>query len=75
MDQNIHVGKVSDSMEKLTKLCNEKVEQMAKTMNIEKDVEIPFWTADFPELICVATFSKGKDGNITYKLDFSKSTL
>lgn len=75
MEQQVTVGKVSDSMEKLKKLCHEKAEQMAKTMNIENNVEIPFWTADIPELICVATFSKGDDGNITFCLDFSQATL
>lgn len=73
MKQQVSVGKVSDSMEKLEQLCNEKAEQMATTMT--ENVEISFWTADIPELICIAKFCKGEDGKYAYTLDFSQSTL
>ncbi len=73
MKQQVSVGKVSDSMEKLEQLCQEKAEKMAKTMT--GNAEVSFWTADIPELICVAEFNKGEDGKCTYKLDFSQSTL
>lgn len=74
MEQQVHVGKVSDSMEKLEKLCKEKAELMAKTMT--DIVKVPFWTEEpAEELICVANFSKGEDGRMTYELDFSQSTL
>ena len=75
MEDQVTVGKVSDSMEKLTKLCNEKATKIAKTMRIENDIEISFWTADIPELICVAKFSKAAGNNVTFSLDFSQSTL
>lgn len=75
MEQQVEIGSVSDSMEKLTKLCHEKAEQLTKTMIIENDVMVTFWTEDIPELICIATFSKNTNGNITYNLDFSQSTL
>lgn len=73
MEQQVKVGKVSDSMEQLTKLCNEKAAQMAATMAEES--EVTFWTADIPELICVAKFCKKDDGSIRYELDFEQSTL
>lgn len=38
-------------------------------------VEVSFWTEDVPELICVGTFSKKRDGSVSYRLDFSESTL
>lgn len=73
MEKQVTVGKVSDSMEKLEKLCKKKAEKMVKTMTA--DAEVSFWTADIPELICIAKFCKGGDGNYNYTLDFSQSTL
>ncbi len=73
MRQDALVGSVNDNLEKLKKLCNEKAEQMAKTM--KEDFEVPFWTADIPELICIAKFNKKEDGSFAYILDFSQSTL
>ena len=77
MEKQVTVGKVSDNMETLEKLCNEKAEQMAKTMAINsgESQEVSFWTGDIPELICVGKFVKGNDGKTTYNLDFSQSTL
>lgn len=77
MEKQVSVGKVSDSMEKLNALCNEKAEQMAKTMSLKdgETQEVTFWTRDSPELICVGEFVKGNDGKTTYNLDFSQSTL
>ena len=77
MEKQIEVGNVSDNIETLEKLCNEKAEQMAKTMTVNdgETQEITFWTGDLPELICVGKFVKGSDGKTTYELDFSQSTL
>ncbi len=75
MEKQIKVGKVSDSMETLKKLCNVKAEQMAKSMNITNKMEVTFWTGDIPELICVGKFKKDADGKVTYNLDFSQATL
>ena len=77
MEKQVSVGKVADSMEKLMQLCNEKAEQMTKTMamNNGESQEVSFWTDDIPELICVGKFVKGNDGKTTYNLDFSQSTL
>ena len=75
MEKQVSVGKLSDSMEKLEQLCEEKAEQMAKTMNIVNDEDVSFWTSDIPELICICKFSKGDDGKVAYNLDFSQSTL
>ena len=75
MERQITVGKVSDNMETLEKLCNEKAGQMSKTMNITSETEITFWTGDIPELICIGIFKKDADGKVSYNLDFSQSTL
>lgn len=73
MEKQVTVGKVSNSIEELEKLCNEQAERMVKT--ITTDSEVSFWTADIRELICIAKFCKGADGNFNYALDFSLSTL
>lgn len=73
MEKQVTVGKVSDSMEKLENLCKEKAERMVKKMT--EETEVSFWTADIPELICIAKFCKGVDGGFYYSLDFSQSTL
>ena len=75
MEKQIKVGKVSDKMETLEKLCNKKAEQMSKTMNITGETVVTFWTGIIPELICVGIFKKGADGKVSFDLDFSQSTL
>ena len=73
MEQQVQVGKKSDSMEHLTELCKEKASQMAATMTDE--AQVSFWTSDKTELICIATFSRKTDGEMGFDLDFSQSTL
>ena len=73
MERQVLVGKVSDDMEKLKQLCSKEAEQLVKT--ITRNEVVTFWTADFPELICVAQFNKGMDGQMTYELDFSQATI
>lgn len=75
MFQNqVNVGKVTDSMEVLERLCHEKAKEMAET--ITENAEYTFWTSDIPaELICVARFNINEDGKCTYTLDFSQTTL
>ena len=74
MFQNqVEVGKVTDSMEVLERLCHEKAKEMAET--ITENAEYTFWTGIVGELICVARFNINEDGKCTYTLDFSQTTL
>lgn len=43
--------------------------------SVQSEIVVPFWTEDFPELICTGTFHKNSLGEIVYELDFSESTL
>lgn len=74
--ESIHCGNAEDSFESLKKACEEEAKKLCESLNVVPGevVEIPFWTSDFPELICVGRFSKSDDV-ITYKLDYSESTL
>lgn len=75
-DSAIHCGNAEDSFEKLKSLCESEAEKICMEIAIGAEpVEIPFWTEDFPELICVGKFSKGEDGHVKYELDFTESTL
>lgn len=75
----IQSGKTTDSMEKLTKLCEQEAEKMLSTIEIPENevVSVPFWVQEpgFPELICVGKFKRDESGKIVYELDFSESTL
>lgn len=72
----VHCGKTNDGFEKLKKLCEIEADEICLKINIESTpLEIPFWTEDIPELICIGKFNKRDDGSMKYDLDFSKSTL
>jgi hypothetical protein len=77
MEQQEKVGKLSDNLDELTKLCNKRAKQIAKTITLNncETKEVSFWTGDIPELICIGKFTKGINGEIAYSLDFSQSTL
>lgn len=75
---SIQCGKTTDEFLYLQKICAEKAIELSTTIEIsdqDKEVSVPFWTSDFPELIGVAYYQKAKAGNFLYKLDFSESTL
>lgn len=74
---SFEIGSVRDSFAALQAQCNDKACQLLKSLELEHDeiMEIAFWTADFPELIGVATFIKNNAGLLTYSLDYSQSTL
>jgi len=75
---SIQCGKTTDDLLNLQKLCAEKAIELSKTIEIadkDKEVSVPFWTTDIPELIGVAYFQKVKAGNFLAKIDFSESTL
>jgi len=73
----IHCGKTTDSFEKLKVICEEHANELKNKIEIstESEISVPFWTKDFPELICNGIFRKNSLGEIVYKLDFSESTL
>lgn len=75
----IQPGKTTDSMEKLTKLCEQEAEKLVKTLNLAEGdaISVPFWAPEpgFPELICVGKFKRDESGKVIYELDFSESTL
>lgn len=75
--QSIHCGSSDDSFDKLKKVCEAEASKLCKSLNIESGeiIEIPFWTSDFPELVCIGKFSITNDGIVKYELDFSESTL
>lgn len=74
--ESIHCGNAEDSFDSLKKTCEEEAKKLCVTLSMAQGevVEIPFWTSDFPELICVGRFSKSDDV-VTYELDYSESTL
>jgi len=74
----IQCGKITDGLLNLQKLCADKAIELSKTIEIadqDKEVSVPFWTIDIPELIGVAYFRKSKAGNFLTKIDFSENTL
>ena len=73
----IHCGKTTDSFEKLKSICEKQADKLKTkiTFSTQSEIVIPFWTKDFPELICTGIFSKNSLGEVVYKLDFSESTL
>lgn len=72
----IHCGNTEDSFESLKKACEEEAKKLCESLNVATGevVEIPFWTSDFPELICVGKFTKS-DERVMFDLDYSESTL
>ena len=74
---SVQCGKVTDGVDKLTELCKKEAEKLLTTIDVPEQmaVSVPFWTSDFPELICVGEFRKNSEGKVVYELDFSESTL
>lgn len=75
--QSIHCGSADDNFEALKKTCETEASKLSRSLIIEsgKVVEIPFWTNDIPELICIGKFALSDKGIVEYELDFSESTL
>lgn len=72
----VHCGNTNDSFERIKRLCEIEAEKICLKIDVmSKPLEIPFWTEDIPELICVGKFYKGENGVVRYDLDFSESTL
>lgn len=74
---SIKCGKVSDSIETLKRICDIEATKLKNELVIEngKSLTVPFWTSDVQELICTGVFKNNGNGEITYELDFSNTTL
>lgn len=74
--ESIRCGKVGDCFDSLKKMCEEEAKKLCETLDMAHgcEKEIPFWTSDFPELICTGKFTKSDNG-VIYELDYSQSTL
>ncbi len=73
---SINCGSIDDSFDELLLLCEEEASRLALTLELSSDpVLVSFWTKDVCELICIGKFSKDLRGTISYKLDFSQTTL
>ena len=75
--KNVSIGKTTDTFEDLQILSQKEAEKISKTIAIKEGEKLSFgfWTSDFPELICEATFAKNEEGKIEFELDFEQSTL
>lgn len=73
----IHCGKTTDSYKKLESICEAKANEIKGKLDFstQSEIEISFWTENFPELICVGTFSKNNLGEVVFELDYSQTTL
>lgn len=74
---SIGIGSVNDSFESLQVMCNDKSNELIKSvdLNAGEEMEVVFWTADIPELICVSKITKSEFGMLSYQLDYTLSTL
>lgn len=74
---SIGIGSVNDSFESLQVMCNDKSNELIKSvdLNAGEEMEVVFWTADIPELICVSKITKSESGMLSYQLDYTLSTL
>lgn len=73
----IYCGNVDDNFDTLKKVCEAEASKLSVSLSVKSGeiLEIPFWTDDIPELICVGKFFLSDNGCVKYDLDFSQSTL
>ena len=74
---SVSIGSIENSFESLKTMCNDKSNELIKTIELEKgeEIQIVFWTEDIPELIGVAKVIKNDNGLISYSMDYSLTTL
>lgn len=74
---SVHIGSVDDSFELLQAMCNDKANELIKSVELEKgeEMQVVFWTEDMPELIGTAIITKNGAGLMTYSMDYSLTTL
>ncbi len=71
----VYCGHSRDNLDELKTLCEQEAANLQIEIPDDKIIQVPFWTTDMPELICVGTFRKDETGKTIYELDFSQSTL
>lgn len=76
-EMSIHIGSVNDSFESLQVMCNDKSNELLKSieLSVGEEMEVVFWTSYIPELIGVSKFIKNDSGLLTFSLDYSLTTL
>lgn len=74
---SISIGRVKDGYESLVTMCNDKSAELLKTIDLgdSEEMEVVFWTDDFPELIGISLFTKNEAGLLMFTFDASQSTL
>ncbi len=74
---SVSIGSVDDSFESLQTMCNDKANELIKSVELEsgEEMQVVFWTEDFPELIGIANIAKNDAGLMTYSMDYSQTTL
>ena len=75
--KTVSIGSVKDGVESLQSMCNDKANELIKTLSLEpgEEVQVVFWTKDTPELIGIAIITKNDSGLMTYSMDYSSSSL
>ena len=77
----INIGSANDSFETLQQMCNDKSNELLKSVELGtgEEMEVIFWTGDTgfeaPELIGISKITKSATGQMSYSLDFSLTTL
>lgn len=74
---SIKIGNVTDSIESLKIMCNDKSVELLKSIELKngEELEVEFWTKKIPEIIGVAKFTKDESDQISFSIDYSQSTL
>lgn len=74
---SVHIGSVKDDFESLQTMCNDKANELIKTLSLKQgeEMQVVFWTEDIPELIGVANIIMNDTGLMTYSMDYSLTTL
>lgn len=74
---SVSIGSVDDSFESLQTMCNDKANELIKSVELEngEEMQVVFWTEDLPELIGIANITKNDAGLMTYSMDYSQTTL
>ena len=75
--KSVSIGSVKDSVESLQSRCNDKANELIKTLSLEpeEEMQVVFWTEDIPELIGIANITKNDSGLMSYSMDYSSSTI
>lgn len=74
---SVHIGSRNDSFELLQAKCNDKANELIKSVELEngEEMQVVFWTEDIHELIGTAIIAKNGAGLMTYSIDYSLTTL